>query len=276
VSAHGDRALPLRRKRGRLALSASTATVSPASDASHLPGANRRAQSRRRRREVARRGRRERGAFPGVRGAAAGSTKARVHRATRRPRRRSCDHPPTAPRELEAQRGRGIAEQAQPRLAALARSRGNRMVGTEVAPSRRAPCAASSSTRRRCTALYAASSLQAGAMPDWLETGDHPPARLGQLANRLAARGSKRTLPGSCRNPGSSTMVPSRSRTRHDGRARRGRQASAPSAPRARALHLVGEDGAGSRPRDRRRYGDDGRDASRKRSARALGARCWG
>src|SRR5947209_10604439 len=75
-----------------------------------------------------------------------------------------------------------------------------------------APCAAASWQSRRCTAWYAAASYSPRAIPDWLLTvTTRKPAA---LSRRIAspAPGSRRARPGWCRNPGSSRIVPSRSR----------------------------------------------------------------
>src|SRR6266516_2502393 len=77
-----------------------------------------------------------------------------------------------------------------------------------------APCAASSSASRRCTAAYAASSYSPRPIPDWLVTiTTNQPA---WFSRRIAAAAPdrRRTFPGSCRKPGggSSTSVPSRSK----------------------------------------------------------------
>src|SRR5688572_33029120 len=115
----------------------------------------------------------------------------------------------------------------------------------------RASWAASSSTRRRCTAAYAAASYRPRAIPDWFVTVTT--SQPAWLSRRMAsaAPGSKRTLRGSCRKPGSSTMVPSRSRNAARG-ARRGKSSGGgaagieggPDRP-GYWLDLVREDGAG-------------------------------
>src|SRR5205809_6554962 len=105
-----------------------------------------------------------------------------------------------------------------------------------------APCAASSSASRRCTAAYAASSYSPRPIPDWLVTiTTNQPAWFSRRI-AAAAPGRRRTFPGSCRKPGggSSTIVPSRSRNT----ARCLRSGSQGCADHAGdLLDLVGEDG---------------------------------
>src|SRR2546426_616232 len=93
--AYGDRALPLRGEGARA--ECEHGHQSPRlHDASQSAGANRRAQSRRRRpRGRPRRGRRERGPSRRARRRRRSPLTARVHRAYAPARRRSCDHPPT-------------------------------------------------------------------------------------------------------------------------------------------------------------------------------------
>src|SRR5438034_6832777 len=105
-------------------------------------------------------------------------------------------------------------------------------------------CAASSSASRRCTAAYAASSYSPRPIPDWFVTitTNQPVWFSRRIA--AAAPGSRRTFPGSCREPGggSSTIVPSRSRKT----ARCGPSGIQGGADRARdQLDLLGEDGTG-------------------------------
>jgi len=162
VSAYGDRALPLRGEGAPL--SASTATSLPGFMTPRICGDNRRAQSRRRRPRVGHdAGRRERGPFPACAAPPPVSLTARVHRAYA-PARRSLlqiTHP-TRTRDFES-----------PTPAAASRNKRNPGLRHSHGPVKsgwwdrsrrrrgRAPCAASSSTRRRCTALYAASSYRA-------------------------------------------------------------------------------------------------------------------
>src|SRR5438034_1453042 len=107
-----------------------------------------------------------------------------------------------------------------------------------------APCAASSSASRRCTAAYAASSYSPRPIPDWLVTiTTNQPA---WFSRRIAAAAPdrRRTFPGSCRKPGggSSTIVPSRSRNTARWRPS-GIEGGTHRA--GELLDLVGEDGPG-------------------------------
>jgi len=98
---------------------------------------------------------------------------------------------------------------------------------------------------RRRTALYAASSYRPRAMPDWLETVITA-SPLGSTGKSPRRAGKQAHLAGLVAGiPDPLRWPVAVEKTRHDGRARRGRQHRAPSARARDALHLVGEDGAG-------------------------------